>query len=262
VSLAGKGILVTRAADQAQELCVEIERRGGRAFALPTIRILPPEYWEECDLAIRMLTSFDAIAFTSVNAVESFFGRCAALSVDIPTIARCAVCAVGVKTAKALGKYGVRSRLVPERFSGKGLLESLVPEDTLEKSFLLPRGDRARDDIAQELRRRGARVTTVTVYRTAGPEKDTIDEIRRVFNERLVNVVTFFSPSAVAGLIEVLDGRTRSQLGSKIWTAVIGDTTRAALEQYRIPVSITAPQATGSALLEAIEQFDIQDVSQ
>jgi uroporphyrinogen-III synthase len=196
-----------------------------------------------------------------VNAVEKFLGRCEDLSVGVPAIDRCAVYAVGVKTAEALQSHGVSTGLVPDRFSGERLVASLPTEATRGKSFLLPRGDRGRDDIARGLRDRGARVTTVTVYRTAGPEKDTVDELRRVFNERLVNVVTFFSPSAVAGLIDILDDRSRAQLGRSIWTVVIGDTTRAALEVHQIPVTITAPQATGSALLDAIEHYDSQGVS-
>jgi uroporphyrinogen III methyltransferase/synthase len=55
--LKGKTILVTRASGQADELIELIQRFGGTPLHFPTIHIVPPDSWEECDAAI-MTASF------------------------------------------------------------------------------------------------------------------------------------------------------------------------------------------------------------
>jgi uroporphyrinogen-III synthase len=255
VNLAGKRILVTRPHDQAQEFVAELERRGAQTILLPAIRILPPAEWEECDRSIRDLSSFDAVVFTSANAVEYFCGRCAEQSPDLWRGSLRITYVVGEKTAQALERWGVAVAHRPDRHSGRGLLNTL-PADTLRgKTFLLPRGDRAREEVADGLTSAGGRVTTVTVYRTGGPSEETVAEMRRVLEAGLIDVVSFFSPSAVHHFVDAVGEGIRRRLGGEILTAVIGDTTRAALTDRGIPVSITAPRATGVAMAESIERY-------
>jgi uroporphyrinogen-III synthase len=258
VSLAGKRILVTRPLEQAGEFVAEVERRGAQAIVLPTIRILPPDNWEACDRSIREIASFDAVVFTSANAAQFFCARCAALSSHAWKNLVHAVYAVGEKTARALDECGIAVTRVPERHSGSGLLSMLSDEDIRGKSFLLPRGDRAREDVAEGLVRRGGQVTSVTVYRTDAPSDETGEALREAFRARRVDVATFFSPSAVVHLLEILDEGSRQQLGASIWTAVIGETTSAALTERGIPITISAPHATAASLVEAIERYLVE----
>ena len=73
--LFGRGIMVTRAVDQAGEFSELLAGCGARVFECPTIRIVPPETFSELDEAIGNLSSFDWMIFTSFNGVSFFCFR-------------------------------------------------------------------------------------------------------------------------------------------------------------------------------------------
>jgi len=100
--LSGRGIVVTRAADQAGEFSAMLAELGASVHECPTISIVPPEDCTELDRAIASLAGFHWLIFTSVNAVKYFFDRLAVLGLDTREIGACRVCAVGPKTAAAL----------------------------------------------------------------------------------------------------------------------------------------------------------------
>jgi uroporphyrinogen-III synthase len=75
MSLAGKRILVTRAAEQAGELAERIRGMGGIPVLFPTIRLVPPDDPGPLDGALSRLASFDWIVFASANAAKFFCGR-------------------------------------------------------------------------------------------------------------------------------------------------------------------------------------------
>ncbi|HEX7574446.1 MAG TPA: uroporphyrinogen-III synthase, partial [Bacteroidota bacterium] len=195
MTMRNRRILVTRQHEQAGEMIREIELRGGTAVVVPMIATGPPRAWTECDAAIGRLGTFDALVFTSVNAVESFVGRTRMLGVPPASLAHARAVAVGEATASALTGSGVPVILVPEKFAGASLAAALG-DSLAGKRVLIPRGSIARETVPDALRGGGAIVETVTVYVTSVPEG--ID--RGSFVHRVVSgefdVVTFASPSA------------------------------------------------------------------
>ena len=75
MNLTGKTILVTRSAHQADDFVHLIEQYGGRAIVFSTLEIVPPGSWADCDRAIKSLSLYDGLIFTSTNGVEFFFRR-------------------------------------------------------------------------------------------------------------------------------------------------------------------------------------------
>ena len=73
--IANKTILITRAAHQAPEFADALRRLGGTPVLFPTIEIVAPASWDECDRAIDALYMYDGIIFTSRNGVEFFMRR-------------------------------------------------------------------------------------------------------------------------------------------------------------------------------------------
>ncbi|HTG92886.1 MAG TPA: uroporphyrinogen-III synthase, partial [Pyrinomonadaceae bacterium] len=73
--LAGKTVVITRAATQAGEFATELERHGAKVMVCPTIEISDPESYERLDEAIDHLYGYDWIIFTSVNGVDFFLRR-------------------------------------------------------------------------------------------------------------------------------------------------------------------------------------------
>ena len=111
--LFGKGILVTRAADQAGEFSRMLATKGASVFECPTIKLIQPESWTELDSEIDRLSTFDWTIFTSANAVSFFFDRIAAKGLDCRAFGSCRICAVGPKTAALLAAKGIKADLIP-----------------------------------------------------------------------------------------------------------------------------------------------------
>src|SRR5262245_63952779 len=86
-ALKGKRVLITRARCQALSLAQRIESLGGEIVEFPTIEIKPPASYKFLDEAIKQITSYDWLIFTSVNGVEQFLNRFEKLGKTIADVA-------------------------------------------------------------------------------------------------------------------------------------------------------------------------------
>ena len=119
--LSGRRVLVTRPRAQAARLTGLLEAYGAEAVTLPTIRIEPPEDWAPLDEAIRSLTAFRWVVFTSVNGVAAFRERLGLAGLDARSLAGRRVAAIGPETAEALRRGGIEADLVPAEYRAEGL---------------------------------------------------------------------------------------------------------------------------------------------
>jgi uroporphyrinogen-III synthase len=100
----------------------------------------------------------------------------------------------------------------------------------------------------------GAEVTEVAAYRTGGvgaAEPGVMEALR----EARVDVVSFFSPSAVENLRGELGADVLSRLASKAALAAVGPVTATALRKAGLPVAIEASEATAESMTVAIEKY-------
>src|SRR5438270_9085301 len=74
-SLDGVTVLLTRALEDAQELRPLLEEHGAKVLAMPAIKRVPPRDWGPADQALRSLSGFDWLAFTSRHAVRAVAAR-------------------------------------------------------------------------------------------------------------------------------------------------------------------------------------------
>ncbi|MFZ3209616.1 MAG: uroporphyrinogen-III C-methyltransferase, partial [Geobacteraceae bacterium] len=93
--LSGRGILVTRAAEQSGAFAELLNAHGARVIECPTIKIVPPGDWSGLDDALASLSGFQWLIFSSVNAVHYFFARLAEKGMDSRALGPARVCAVG-----------------------------------------------------------------------------------------------------------------------------------------------------------------------
>jgi uroporphyrinogen-III synthase len=118
----------------------------------------------------------------------------------------------------------------------------------------LPRSDRARPDLPDALKSAGAEVTEVVAYHTGGV--GVIEPgVMRAIREAQVDVISFFSPSAIENMLGELGEEVLSRLGAKAALAAVGPVTAAALRSAGLPVAIEAPLTTAESMALAIENY-------
>ena len=154
VSLAGKTVVVTRAAGQAGSLADALIDRGATVVEMPVVAIAEP-----LDQGLALASAIDAIiADSSVNdwlVVTSPNGarRVAELLLGRQIPGRLA--AVGPKTAEPLRAAGYSVELVPGRAVAEGLLEDFPAPPPEGGRVLLARAELARDVLPDGLRAAG-----------------------------------------------------------------------------------------------------------
>jgi uroporphyrinogen III methyltransferase/synthase len=248
--LGEKRIVITRAPEQSVELKAGLEELGATVLMLPAVRFSLPADTRLLDAAILSLAGFEWVVFTSANAVRFFVQRWAEL--DPERVATFHRAAVGPATAAALLSEDLVADVVSSEFRGLGLARELAPI-LKGKRVLLPRSDRARADFPRTLRDTGAEVTEVIAYHTnsGSPAPEVLDALKN----GQVDVITFFSPSAVENTREMVGAEAFAQLGGSSAMAAVGPVTAAALREAGLLVAIEAEEATSSSVIAAIEKY-------
>ncbi|MBI3586003.1 MAG: uroporphyrinogen-III synthase [Ignavibacteriales bacterium] len=251
-SLEGKTVVVTRAADSNASLVRLLEQQGATVIAFPTIEIVDPDSWDECDNAIINLRNYDGVFFTSKNAVEKFLQRIAAIHSEAKNIlASRRIFAVGEKTEAVLEEAGIPVAMTPEIYSAEDLVSALSQEEIGGKRFLFPKSSIGKDILPNALRSLDAVIDEVAVYKTVSPKQTDLDAIRNALAAQKVDVVTFFSPSSVRNFIQIMGTKCLDTTA----IAVIGPSTAKAATDLGLSVSIIAKAATAESLVETIEEY-------
>ncbi len=170
-SLQGKRIVVTRAVEQARGLKVRLESMGATVLLFPAVGFSEPADTRELDRAIRSLSEFDWVLFTSANAVRFFAARCRKLDVDPSQDNHYCCAAVGPATASAVAAEGFPVDHVAQEFLGVALARELSAALAgKENSFAAQRTGAARFARGVEKRGRG-RHGSCGVFRTEAPAR-------------------------------------------------------------------------------------------
>jgi uroporphyrinogen-III synthase len=251
-ALSGRRIVITRAPEQAEELVDRLVEAGAEIRMLPMVRFVEASDPSALDRAIAELARFDWLIFTSGNAVRFFLGRCRFLG-RWPLRPGLRYAAVGLATREALKEQGLHEAFMPRQASAASLGSELAAELN-GKSVLIPRSDRAADDLPSALRAAGAIVTDVVAYCTAAPESFD-DAVIATLRRGDADAVAFFSPSAVDQFARLLGTEGLLQLRGRVAFAAIGPTTAAAIREAGAPVSVEAPAATTDSLVGELERY-------
>jgi uroporphyrinogen III methyltransferase/synthase len=255
--LFGKRVLVTRARSQASELTAMIDELGGEAIEFPVIQLVAPtseQAQQQRDDALRRLAEFDWVFFTSVNGVQFFYDRLRELRVDIRTMCKARIAAVGPKTAEALLERGIVAEPLPSKFQAEGLLDSVQSELKAGQRVLLPTADIARDVLPKKLKELGLEVTEIDIYENSLSVEGG-DDVLELLRSRAITTVTFTSSSTVrnlfAALREVGEQNPKALLsGCEI--ACIGPLTADTVKEAGLSITHMAEEATVKSLVQAL----------
>jgi len=199
--LAGIGVLVTRPAHQADNLCRLIEAQGGTAIRFPCLAILPPRDPAAADAIIQRLADFSIAIFVSANAVHHAMAlisrRGGALPEGLQRIA------VGAATARALERCGAPAQWTPARYDSAGLLALPELQAVTGRAIVIFRGEGGRELLGDALQARGARVTYAEVYRRDKPDLPA-DDLRRRWARGEIHAAVVTSNESLRNLCEIV----------------------------------------------------------
>lgn len=260
--LYGKRVLVTRTREQASELVAGLEEMGANCLEWATIAIEPPESWEPFDRALAEIDQYKWVLFTSINAIKSFFSRLNEKGMDARDLKGPKIGVVGATTAEVLQSYGIKADLIPEKYTGEGLAVSLVANGVAGDRILIPRALQAREVLPETLREAGADVVVAPVYRNVRP-KDNNEALRREFEEKNIDVITFTSSSTVTNFLHMLgpeDSDDLKRLLDGVQVASIGPITTKTAEENGLEIHIQPEKFTIPALIESIVAYYSESV--
>ena len=226
-----------------------LESRGASVVCLPTIEIVDPDSWDECDAKIWKLAEYDSVCFTSKNTVEKFIQRIRLIRPQaLNTLATRNLYAVGEKTKLTLETTGFSVQPIPQKHSAENLAQSFYGQNISGRRFLFPKSNIACDVIPKELRSLGAIVDEIVTYKTVIPGSENLEQIRAFLRDGKIDIITFFSPSSVRNFMEMIGVETTQ----RSLIAVIGSTTAEAAKEVGLEVTIVAKQQTAESLVQEI----------
>jgi uroporphyrinogen-III synthase len=246
--LSGQRVLVTRARSQSAEMSRLLRELGAESIELPTIEIVPNPFPDQTRQTLSNLPGFDWIVFTSTNAVTIFFNLLREHGCDADRLHSARIAAVGRSTASCLRNEGIDPDFVPDEFHGDAVLEAMLRTGVAGESVLMPRAEIARETLPDGLRRAGADVHVLPIYRTvaARPSSDILDRLM-LGN---VDIVTFASSSSVNNLLAMLDGRVDQLSRTRI--ACIGPVTSRTVREHGFEPWVVASEHTVKGLIDTI----------
>jgi uroporphyrinogen-III synthase len=250
--LAGKRIVITRAALQSSELFEKLSGSGAIPIFLPLVTFAAPQDYAPLDAALLQWNRFDWVIFTSAYAVQAVAGRAARQGRAITKNAPSPLLAVvGPATRDKAENVGFRVQHTAQTHLGVALAEELRAS-LRNKRVLLPRSDRANPDLPSALRNFGAQVTEVIAYRTLRPTNLDQERLARVARGE-ADAILFFSPSAVHNFLELSGRKQLNILQDRIAMTAIGPVTAKALREAGVHRIVQAAEASASAVLQALE---------
>ena len=256
--LAGKTILVTRAASQSGQFSDRLQQLGARAIEMPALVIGAPSSWEPLDSAIAQLSSFHWLILTSHNAVDCFFQRLQAKGKDARSLFGIKIAVVGKKTAESLRSHSLQPDFIPPNFVADSLVENF-PDNLENCKILFPRVESGgREVLVKEFTAQGAQVIEVPAYQSCCPE--TIDPIAlTALQNQAIDIITFASSKTVHNFCHLIETTPEFSLSEdwlqSVCIASIGPETSKSCQNLLGKVDVEATEYTLDGLTEAIVQW-------
>ena len=250
--LLGKGVIVTRARQQASGLVSRLEELGACCYEFPTIRIKPLDDYTAVQTALHTLDSYGWIIFTSVNGVRHFWEQMRAQGKDARIFGGKQVAAIGPATAKALEERGICPDFVPAKYVAESVVEGLLERGIRGAKVLVPRAAKAREILPEALREAGCEVDVLPVYETVLAGEDRT-EVLAALEAGDISCLTFTSSSTVDNFFSLLDpDLVRTFVDTGLVIASIGPITTGTIEKYGFTVQIQPEDFTVPALAEIV----------
>lgn len=154
------------------------------------------------------------------------------------------VVAIGSKTKQICTQNNIPVNIVPEKFSGEGVVAVLSKFNIKNKIVFIPRSAIGRTELPKGLEELGAIIKTVPVYNVSLPGKNVIEESLKQLRESKPDVYVFTSPSTFENFLTIMKIDNPANYFKSVDVAAIGPTTKSAIESRKVKVSIMPSEYT------------------
>jgi len=228
-----KNILITT--NRYKEFEKHLSKQNYRIIPFPTIKTVPLEF------EIDSIQDYDFILFTSVNAVKFFFDK-----VESQKIKDKKIIAVGEKTAEKLKEIGFNNILIPEEFRAEGVVKLIEKrwKEFENKSILVPRAKKGRELLSEHFKNKNIKIEILPIYETVGNIPENKEKVEKMLQNQEIDTVVFTSPSTFENFLEIFENEKGKKYLSHPKIAVIGVTTKKAIENEGLKVDIIPDKYT------------------
>lgn len=252
LSLINKNIVLVSGESSSDKNAEKFENEGANLLAIPAICIKEKNY----DKLINLLSGkirFDIIILSSANAADTFFRYLdkAGLRPDSKT----KIAVTGNKTGEAVMRWGYKPDFIPATFSAEGLLSLLRTGKLAGSNILIPKSSIGRNELAEGLKASGAEVFTADIYDTVLPDAGSIEASRTILSGFNEDITIFTSPSAFNNFLKILNIKDAKNHFKNKKTAVIGITTKTALENAGIIPDVVPDEFTIEGIIKKLKDY-------
>ncbi len=255
------GVTAARRADEQVAL---LERRGAEVVHAPALSIDPNRIDEVGLLAATkdvLAQPVNIFVATTGIGLKSWFTaaeRWGLLNDLTAHLAGAEILARGPKSVGALRRFGLRELWAPESEEFEDVLAHLRGRDLHGVRIVVQEHGQSLSMAAHALRRLGAEVTTVAVYRVEGAaDPEPMFALIEQIAERRVHAVTFTAAPAIAAMMEAATSTGHrdevvTAFQADVVASCVGPVTAAAFEMWGVP-SIYPERSRLAAMVKQLE---------
>jgi len=243
--LTGFRIGVT-AARKADEQVALLERRGASVEWAPVLSVQPNRVNDALQTATKEVLDrpVDLFLATTGIGMKAWFAAAEEWGLLPPlleTLGAAEILARGPKSVGALRRRGLRELWAPDSECFEDVLAHLRGRDLTGLRIVVQEHGQSLSMVAHALRRQGADVITVTVYRVeSAADPEPIFRLIDLVADRALDAVTFTSAPAVAALMDAAASTGRrdeliTAFQADVVAACVGPVTSAAFEMWGVP---------------------------
>lgn len=247
-ALDGVRVILTRPKELVSRMSQNLSDLGAEVIELPSICLEPYEQNEQLAVALKEISSYHWVAFTSISGVRFFFDFLKKNRTDMRSLAHLRFAAIGPGTQKELEQHGIFADFVPESYYAENLAEGLAEKIGTEERLLIPRAKIGSEDLTRILDEHNIRYTDVALYDTVFVSHNT-HAVQGLVENGDVSCAVFTSASTVHGFAKTMEDTKLDGLTA----ACIGEKTALAAQKYGMK-TIISKQATIDSLTELLVQ--------
>lgn len=246
--LHGKNIVVTRSRKQNSSMVEHLRELGANPIEFPTIKIKKLENTKLIN-EIKNIEKYNYIIFTSENGVEIFFNELYNMGYDSRWFKDSKIVSIGKSTTEKLKQFGIIADIMPKTYKQEELYELLKDKVKKDDNILLPRSEKGRKFIVEELNKI-SNVCEIHTYTTVVDDSEKGNLVEKL-KDKNVDYITFTSSSTVKNFFEILDEKDKELL-ENVKLISIGPITSSTIDEFGFKVYKEAKEYTIDGIVDTI----------